>query len=295
VKKTIKQKDERGSEPMRIEKISEKQIRCTLNQKDLKDREIGISELAYGTAKAKALFRDMMQQASYEFGFDADDIPLMIEAIPLLPEALILVITKVEEPDELDTRFSCFTEERDWTEEDEEFLYDGIDSYEDEDEFLAFDSHGDIDDERIWDFSGQSSPSSLLDSPEQKIPLEEPDFISLPEALGMEPRPKEYTTKKLRDVVMIFTFTDLNTVTRLANHISPLYYGENTLFKNPSTGAYYLVLHRSDHEAEEFSKICNILYEYGTIIKNSGSMQHYYEEHFKPIIEKDAVHVLAAL
>ena len=280
---------------MRIEKISEKQIRCTLNQKDLKDREIGISELAYGTAKAKALFRDMMQQASYEFGFDADDIPLMIEAIPLLPEALILVITKVEEPDELDTRFSCFTEERDWREDDDDFLYEDADFYEDEEEYLAYNPHDNSDSEKIWDFSGQNSPSGLLDTPEQKSLFEEPDFISLPEALGMEPRPREYTARKIRDIVMIFTFTDLNTVTKLAGHISSIYYGENTLYKNPSTGAYYLVLHRSEHEPEEFSKICNILYEYGTLIKNSGSMQHYFEEHFTPIITKDAIHVLATL
>ena len=75
---------------MRIEKINDKQIRCTLNQNDLKEREIEISELAYGSAKAKALFRDLIQQASYECGFDAENIPLMIEAIPLLPEAFIL-------------------------------------------------------------------------------------------------------------------------------------------------------------------------------------------------------------
>lgn len=81
---------------MKIEKISDTQIRCTLNKKDLIDRELRLSELAYGTEKAKALFRDMIQQASYEFGFEADDIPLMIEAIPVSPESLILVITKVE-------------------------------------------------------------------------------------------------------------------------------------------------------------------------------------------------------
>ena len=51
---------------MHIEKINDHQIRCTLNQKDLSDRELRISELAYGSEKAKALFRDMMQQASYE-------------------------------------------------------------------------------------------------------------------------------------------------------------------------------------------------------------------------------------
>ena len=93
---------------MKIEKISDNQIRCTLSKQDLTDRELRLSELAYGTEKAKALFRDMIQQASYEFGFKADDIPLMIEAIPVSPECLVLVITKVEDPDELDTRFSKF-------------------------------------------------------------------------------------------------------------------------------------------------------------------------------------------
>ena len=94
---------------MKIEKISETQIRCTLNKNDLADRHLRISELAYGSEKAKALFHDMIQQASTEFGFDTDNFPVMIEAIPVSPDCLILVITKVEDPDELDTRFSNFT------------------------------------------------------------------------------------------------------------------------------------------------------------------------------------------
>ena len=91
---------------MKIEKISDNQIRCTLSHQDLADRELQLSELAYGSEKAKELFRDMMQQASFEFGFEADNIPLMIEAIPISRETLILVITKVDNPDELDNRFS---------------------------------------------------------------------------------------------------------------------------------------------------------------------------------------------
>lgn len=91
---------------MKIEKISDNQIRCTLSHQDLAERELKLSELAYGSEKAKALFRDMMQQASYEFGFEADDIPLMIEAIPISKETLILVITKVDNPDELNNKFS---------------------------------------------------------------------------------------------------------------------------------------------------------------------------------------------
>ena len=68
---------------MKLERISENQIRCTLNKTDLIDRELKLSELAYGTEKAKDLFRDMMAQASDELGFEADDIPLIIEAIPV--------------------------------------------------------------------------------------------------------------------------------------------------------------------------------------------------------------------
>ena len=93
---------------MKIEKVNENQIRCTLTREDLASRELKISELAYGTEKAKSLFRDMMQQANFEFGFEAEDIPLMIEAIPLNADCIVLIITKVEDPEELDTRFSRF-------------------------------------------------------------------------------------------------------------------------------------------------------------------------------------------
>ncbi|WP_408069542.1 adaptor protein MecA [Butyrivibrio sp. JL13D10] len=94
---------------MKIERVNDCQIRCTLTKEDLASRELKISELAYGTDKAKDLFRDMMQQASYQFGFDAEDIPLMIEAVPINSECIVLIITKVEDPEELDTRFANFS------------------------------------------------------------------------------------------------------------------------------------------------------------------------------------------
>ena len=94
---------------MKIEKVSENQIRCTLTKEDLADRKLQISELAYGTESARALFREMMQQAAYQYGFEADDIPLMIEAVPMSADSIVLIITKVEYPEELDTRFSKFS------------------------------------------------------------------------------------------------------------------------------------------------------------------------------------------
>lgn len=93
---------------MKIEKVNEHQIRCTLTQADLASRELKLSELAYGSEKAKDLFRDMMEKANDEYGFEAENIPLMIEAIPVNSECIVLIITKVEDPEELDTRFSKF-------------------------------------------------------------------------------------------------------------------------------------------------------------------------------------------
>ena len=270
---------------MRIEKINDRQIRCTLNQKDLQDREIGISELAYGTAKAKALFRDMMQQASYEFGFDADDIPLMIEAIPLLPEALILIVTKIEEPDELDTRFSSFTENPDWDDFDEDFDYDDYDMFD-------FDEDGDIilddkpEEEVLWS-SMENEPSAYANS----------DFISLPEVLGMEPKKEQAAPKKEsdHDAVFIFAFPDLDTVSRVAELLAPIYRGENTLYKDTKEGTFYLLLSRRGHTADNFGKICNLLHEYGSVVKKQASTVSYFEEHYKLMIEKNALKQLAAL
>ena len=45
---------------MKLEKINENQIRCTLTREDLEMHQVNLRELAYGSEKAKKLFRDMM-------------------------------------------------------------------------------------------------------------------------------------------------------------------------------------------------------------------------------------------
>lgn len=91
---------------MKIEKINSNQIKCVLNKSDLTSRKIKVSELAYGTDKAQELFKDMMSQASDEFGFEANDVPLMIEAVPLSADSIMLIITKVDNPDDIEDKFS---------------------------------------------------------------------------------------------------------------------------------------------------------------------------------------------
>ena len=51
---------------MKIERINENQIRCTLSNFDLSVRNVNLNELAYGSEKARNLFREMIQQAAQE-------------------------------------------------------------------------------------------------------------------------------------------------------------------------------------------------------------------------------------
>lgn len=269
---------------MRIEKINDKQIRCTLNQKDLKEREIEISELAYGSAKAKALFRDLIQQASYECGFDAEDIPLMIEAIPLLPEALILLVTKVEDPDELDTRFSTFTEE-DWGSSDSDYDYDlPVDD----------DDHDDYRDTALLDNAlAWSSDNDAID--DTFSAPKEPDFISLPEALGMQPRPTQKVLSPEKENVFLFTFENLDHVIEAAKNVQDLYSGKNTLYHDDLSGKYYLALSSKEYSATEWSRIRNIIQEYATLLKKSHFLSYYLEEHDTVVIAQDALQKLASV
>ena len=51
----------------------------------------------------------MMQKAKEEVGFSIENTPLMIEAVPLQGGAVQLIVSKVDDPEELDTRFSKFS------------------------------------------------------------------------------------------------------------------------------------------------------------------------------------------
>ena len=93
---------------MKLERINENKIKCILSGSELEAMHINLTELAYGTAKAKELFKDLMYKAKEELGFEADEMPIMIEAIPVKPDSLMLIITKVDDPEEMNSRFSKF-------------------------------------------------------------------------------------------------------------------------------------------------------------------------------------------
>jgi len=263
---------------MKIEKISDNQIRCTLNKSDLIDRELKISELAYGTEKAKALFRDMIQQAFYEFGFEVDDIPLMIEAIPVSTECLILVITKVDDPDELDTRFSKFSSFN--VHEDSDNADSDEDSYADE--IINCFDQGDDD---LSDDIEENSKEDTVDD------VDDVEDIDIPE-VEVSAKPGVHIPTKL---IKIYSFRSLQEVIELAYIMLGTYNGTNTLYKNPLNSIYYLVISISDHTPEEFNKICNIISEYGKVERSTYASSSYYDEHFEVIVKDHALQILSVM
>ena len=82
---------------MKIEKISETQVKFILSKSDLDERDIKMNELAYGSEKAHRLFQEMMQQAHMECNFESENTPLMVEAMPIGQSHVVIVVTKITE------------------------------------------------------------------------------------------------------------------------------------------------------------------------------------------------------
>ncbi len=275
---------------MKLERLSENQIRCTLYKSDLADKEIHLTELAYGTEKAKALFRELMQQASSELGFDVDNVPLMIEAIPVSPECLILVITKVDDPEELDTRFSRFTRPSDMEDEEDE---DGEDADgglglvdEDEDEqMLAEDNpvNG-----LLKAIGGLAEDLSGLVSGKGLKPV-------APNASDRRTEIRQDVQEQEPEVFRIYVFKNLDQVIVSAKLVKDIYKSENSLYKNPRDSRFYLYMTKNQNTENEFVKTCNLLGEYSNRVRTTYATPSHMREHYKLILDANALQTLAKL
>jgi adapter protein MecA 1/2 len=255
----------RGSDEMKIEKINDNQIRCTLTSEDLESRRIRLSELAYGSEKAKALFHDMMKQAQANFGFDSGSSPLMIEAIPVSKDSIVLVITKVDEPEELDYRFAKFSPSGQDKQEDGGKRFSGADDVLD----LFQKIHDAKQAAAGGDTAGKGNSETDADSSADK---KEPDDVNLLRA---------------------FSFASLEPAIRAAKSLNGFYSGENTLLR--SERGYELILRQSEMTPANFNKVCNILTEFGTSTPVSAAMEAHMLEHGDVMITKNALQTLADL
>ena len=208
------------------------------------------------------LFRshDMMQQAAYEFGFEAEDIPLMIEAIPASSDSIVLIITKVEDPDELDTRFSKFAPSP--SDDSGQKKYEALDKLE-----------------------GAETLLNLLGKVKEKM-----EAVKQSSASDKQPA-KEEGTVTLR----LFSFSAMEHVLQAAQLLGGMYHGSNSLYKDTAENVYILAIMQSEHSINDFNRICNMLTEFGTLEKSSGASLAFLEEHCESLLSNDAIQQLSAI
>ena len=287
---------------MKLEKLSDTQIRCTLSKEDLSQRQLHLSELAYGSEKAKELFRDMMQQASIELGFEADNIPLMIEAIPISNDCLVLVVTKVEDPDELDTRCSRFAKINVDDSFDEDFS-DIDDTDFEEMDFLDDEDDIDMDDEPLpfspsSDFDNADSDAST--SSKERSAIDDALDLIAPFTQAIAQAKKEAMRKKKENRSSVqdcqyYSFQNFSQAAQLGAFLAPFFEGESSLYKDSFSNNYYMILRKTQNENDTFHRACNIAADFGVRISASYATPAYFREHFETILEENAVEMLGEL
>lgn len=261
---------------MKIEKINDNQIRCTLTRDDLAQRQLKLSELAYGSEKAKSLFREMMQQPLLNLDSKRQSAT-MIEAIPTAGDSIVLNITKVDDPDELDTRFSRFTPTpADEAADKHKSVLEHLKKLDGAEDFLDILR-------QMKEAVSQlpENPEALADTPVQE---------QAPASEAKEAAPAEPSVPPVR----LFSFSRLDSVIHASHFLAEMYDGPNTLYKDEAENMYILTLAQGEHPSSDFNRICNMLSEYGSPEQGGGISLAFLEEHCDMILAKNAIQTLTS-
>ncbi|MBR2654439.1 MAG: adaptor protein MecA [Lachnospiraceae bacterium] len=270
---------------MKIEKINENQIRCFLSKEELASRQLQLKELAYGTEKARALFRELMEKAFLQYGFIAENMPVMVEAVPLHDDSLVLIITRVENPEELDTRFSNFAPSvksgaEDGTEKDSSsILSQLIETIHRE---LGESPERSSEEEN----GSRGSGADLQPGTERSSGQERKD-------------PPAPDSRKAQGVLhpdsQLYTFHSLGRAADAACMV-PDFSGKSSLYRDPADSKYYLFLSPSeDTDAVVFSRVLSTFSEFGRSEYITPAREQYLREHCEVLCAADAVTKLTAL
>ena len=249
---------------MKIEKINDSQIRCILTKSELEMRDLKLSEIAYGSAKVKKLFRDMMQLAYVQCGFEADNIPLAIEVIPFRDYASIIV-TKVEEPEELDARYSRFAP--------------GVDAsgglLSELDRLFRNITSGAPMPDGDFSFDGEDDEEDSVQASDNMVSIGNIPF-------------KEAVNR-------YFYFDGLSDLFTLAGALDESFMFKSTLYKCKTATdepSYLLEISRDGLSDEEFNNLCAFVSEYGSMATTIETFPYYLTEHYDVLLAEDALVVL---
>lgn len=253
---------------MKIEKLNDKQIRCTLTRADLDARHLQLNELAYGSDKARRLFNEMMQAAAREFGFVVENMPIMVEAIPATSDSIVLIITKCDNPEELDARFSKFS-----TAAGAEAAGNFLD--------------------KLRKLDGADDLLGIIDKMKKSLTSPSEAKVESTEAVSQDTSSEESEDTSLP--VRLFSFASLDSSIRACKLLVQIYDGDNTLYKDEEEDVYILGISKGEYANADFNRICNMLSEYGSAEDSNPENIAFLVEHCSVIVAHNAVQALGAL
>ena len=185
----------------------------------------------------------------------------MIEAIPLGSDSIVLIVTKVDNPDELDTRFSNFAPS---------VQKDALPAQE-----------------------PPSPLAQLLSS------LRENSGGAQGPAGASGGRTPDEAMKERREMLLtsrVYSFETMADVIRAARVLSAAYTGSSSLYRDEKTGTLYLLLKMSGlEEVGAMQSTLAALSEYGHLEKVSPARQQYLITHCTPVCIKNALETLSQL
>jgi len=238
---------------MKIERISENQIKFYLTAGELSQRGMHLHELAYGSPKAQGLFQEIMQRASVEHNFQAPQgTPLIIEAVPTSPDSIMVIVTKITSTADMEARFG----------------YPPI----------LGQMH-----------NPPPSPSSTPTDASKNYAQYIQDLLRN-QGGGHHSHPfAPQQNLGENALVSVFAFDNLEDAAMASARCAATYIGPNALYKYE--GKFFLVVDTKEHKLSQNHQ--NALREYGSAASFFDLSQAYLLEHGEAIIQKNAMEVLA--
>lgn len=267
---------------MKIEPFENNSIKVTLDSEDLEHFGIDLHRDTYGSPRLEQLFRRIGSKLRQEQGFNPEDLPVAIEAIPVNVQQLVLNFIPVPYADEAGNGYAHFST---LSAADEAMGLYGTDAGETE----RGPAYGGDEEDFADDSAGPSGDSFSFRDPS---PFQSAfaDKAGSSHASGSGQQGASETIKAL--AVTFHTFQEAGTACAVLPSFADS--AESWLFRMESGQApssYILFIRRTENgaDAPDFREIARILSEYGRVGTCQPSRLDYYLEHGTCLIRKEAI------
>ena len=127
--------------------------------------------------------------------------------------------------------------------------------------------------------------------------MEEEKKTEAQEVEAKEEAPEEVEAPKTinLDYTRVFRFKNIDRVIDAALALNMFYDGPNSLYKGNGEYPYTLILHKDDHSAEDFNKVCNIISEFSKNSACTPAAEAHLREHDQCVFDGNALQALATL